>query len=168
MLELRPTGLSQRIELRLPSGFCLGPCGLDPAVLLKTMQGRIERALLYLQDFTGNLLDSFANRPTMLSFDGDGFQNQEAEGPLNKIIWLSQAMTVYNTTAIVDSQRVCNRRGSQAVLADVKDFALPRPSRARYRWRCNQNTWVRRSRRLQTVLTRPTQSIYTRSASVSA
>ena len=113
LLELFPTRLSQRIEFRLPSGIGFGPIGPDPTVLLKPMQSRIEGALLHLQGFTGNLLDSFANRPTVFRFDGDGLQNEKSEGPLNEIVWLAHAMTIYNTLAIVDSQGV---NGSSVLL----------------------------------------------------
>ena len=40
----------QRVELRLASGFRVLPLGLDPALLFEPVQGRIERALLHLQD----------------------------------------------------------------------------------------------------------------------
>jgi hypothetical protein len=37
MLALRPAGLCQRVELRLPAGFGFGPLSLDPAVLLQPL-----------------------------------------------------------------------------------------------------------------------------------
>jgi hypothetical protein len=41
------------------------------------MQGGIERALAYLQNFVGDLLDSLGDRPSVLRLQRDGVENQE-------------------------------------------------------------------------------------------
>ena len=67
------------------------------------MQGRIKRALLDLENFVGNLLNAFGNRPAVFWLERDRLQNQEVERALDKVAWFSHTLTIYNS--IVDSQQ---------------------------------------------------------------
>src|SRR5215467_1446968 len=95
LFELRPPRRRQRIKLRLPSRFRLFPLGLDPPALFEAVQGRIERSLLYLQHFAGNLLDPLGDRPAVLRLQGNGLQDQQVQSPLHQIIGFAHTMTIY-------------------------------------------------------------------------
>ena len=51
-LQMRAPGGRQRVELRLPAGLGRGPLAGDPVFLLQAVEGRIQRALLHLEDVT--------------------------------------------------------------------------------------------------------------------
>ncbi len=70
------------------------------------MQGRVEGTLLNLEDFASYLLDSLGDRPSVLWCGGNRVQNEETKGPLYEISWFTHTMTIYNTSAIVDSQGI--------------------------------------------------------------
>src|SRR5262245_36555506 len=60
-------------ELRDP------PLGLDPALVLEAMEGRIQRALIDLQDVLGNLLDALGDGPAVQGILLQRAQNQQIE-----------------------------------------------------------------------------------------
>src|SRR5262249_6129124 len=55
------------------------PLGLDPAPVLETMEGRIERALVDLQDVLGNLLDALGDGPAVLGILLQRAEDQQIE-----------------------------------------------------------------------------------------
>src|ERR687891_1703351 len=55
------------------------PLGLDPALVLETMEGRIERALVDLQDVSGNLLDPLGDGPAVQGILLQRAQDQQIE-----------------------------------------------------------------------------------------
>src|SRR4051794_15368479 len=87
----RGGGGGEGVELGLSAGFAFGPFSPDPALLLKTVESGVERALLDLENFARKLLNPLANRPSMERFKSEGLQYKEIEGSLNEIAWLSHA-----------------------------------------------------------------------------
>ena len=67
--QLLAAGVGERVELGLAPGFAFRPLGLDPRLLLQPVERGIKRALLDLQDFSGNLLDALGNGPAVLCFE---------------------------------------------------------------------------------------------------
>src|SRR5215211_4527317 len=63
--ELLSTERRQTIVLRAAIVFGRAPIGLDPCPPFESMQGRIERALVDLQDIPGDLLDALRDPPSV-------------------------------------------------------------------------------------------------------
>ena len=84
-LQLLPPGCSQLIESRPPPEFRNSPFRLDPSLMFKAMERRIQRTLVHLQYFSRNLLDPFRNRPPVHGAGLEGTENQEIERALQKI-----------------------------------------------------------------------------------
>ena len=59
------------------------------------MQRGVQRSLLNLKHFTGDLLNAFGNRPAVFRLKRNGFENQEVEGSLDEIAWFSHTMIIY-------------------------------------------------------------------------
>ena len=89
--KLRAASGGERVELRLAAGFAFGPLGLDPPLLLETVQGGVEGALLHLEDFAGKLLNPLGDGPSVQGIEQEGFEDKEVEGSLNEIAWLAHA-----------------------------------------------------------------------------
>ena len=49
------------------------------------MEGRIQRALLDAEDFTGHLLHALGNAPSVLGLEREGAEDEEVKGPLREI-----------------------------------------------------------------------------------
>ena|ERR1700722_7443434 len=96
-LQLRAPGRGQRIKLRLSPRFRFRPFRFDPGFLFQPVQSGIERALLNLKNFLGDLLNALGNRPTVFRFERDGFEDEEIESALNEIAWLTHTMTIYTS-----------------------------------------------------------------------
>jgi hypothetical protein len=90
-LQLFLASRSERVELGLAAGFAFRPFGPDPALLLKAMEGRIERALLHLQHFARHLLNTLGDGPAVHGFGEKSPQDEKVERTLDKIIRLSHA-----------------------------------------------------------------------------
>jgi len=56
---------------------------VNPPLLFQAVKGRIERALLNLQDLAGQLSDPLGDRPPVHRLQGQRFQNQQVESPLD-------------------------------------------------------------------------------------
>jgi len=89
LFELGAARRGERIELGLAAGFAFGPFGLNPPLLFKAVQSRIERALLYLEHFAGDLLNALGDGPAVHGFRQEGFEDEEIERTLDEITWLS-------------------------------------------------------------------------------
>src|SRR6266568_1323909 len=100
LFQLIPSGTCERVELCHAAGLRRTPCRFDPCLLLQTVEGRIERALLDLERFLRNLLDAFGNRPAMLRFDAKSLENQQIEGSLDEISGFSH---IPRSSTIVDA-----------------------------------------------------------------
>src|SRR5687768_18453637 len=55
------------------------PLGLDPALMLETMESRVKRALIDLQDVLGNLLDALGDGPAVQNILLQRAQDQQIE-----------------------------------------------------------------------------------------
>jgi len=64
--------------------------------VFEPVQRRIERALLDLKDFTGNLLDALGDGPAMFGSEGESFENQQIQRSLYEVVWLAHSMIIYN------------------------------------------------------------------------
>src|SRR5690242_20286214 len=95
LFELGAAGRGQRIKFGLTARFGFFPLGFDPGFLFQAMQSRVERALLDLQNFTGNLLNALGDGPTVLGLGRNGFEDQEIQSSLDQVVWFSHAMTIY-------------------------------------------------------------------------
>src|SRR6185503_7541697 len=63
-----------------------GPPGTaDPALLLESVEGRVERALADLQRVTGPLLNALADPPAVHGSKRQRLQNQKVEGALKDV-----------------------------------------------------------------------------------
>jgi hypothetical protein len=89
LFKLRTAWGGESVELGLATGFAFSPLRLDPSLLLKTMQGGVERTLLYLENFAGDLLNPLGDGPSMQRFEKERFEDEEVEGSLNEIAWLA-------------------------------------------------------------------------------
>jgi hypothetical protein len=85
--ELGAASVQQGIELSLAAGFAFGPVRGDPALLLEAMQCWVERALLDLENFVGDLSNGLGNRPAVLRLEGDRLEDEQIECALNAIAW---------------------------------------------------------------------------------
>jgi len=94
--ELFLTGFGEGVELGDAAGFGGFGFGVDPTLLLETVEGWVERALLDEEDVAGGLLDAFGNGPAVDRLEGDGFEDEEVEGSLEEIVWLAHTMIIYN------------------------------------------------------------------------
>src|SRR5919106_1369051 len=65
------------------------PLGLDPALVLETMEGRIKRSLIDLQDVLGHLLDALGDGPAVQGILLQGAQDQQIERA-GQHIWYSR------------------------------------------------------------------------------
>src|SRR5438132_665177 len=111
LFELGATGRGQRIKLGLPARFGFFPFGFDPGFLFQAVQSRVKGALLDLQHLTRDLLNALGNRPPMLGFERDSFQDQKVQRSLDKIVWLRHTMVIYNKNCRL-SRGARGRRGT--------------------------------------------------------
>ncbi len=94
----------EAVELGLAAGFACGPFGCNPTLLLEPVEGRIERALLYLQNLFRYLLYALGDGPSVLRLVGEGAENEKVESALNEIVRFAHTVIIYNTS--VDSQGI--------------------------------------------------------------
>jgi len=73
------------VKTRAPAQLRDAPFGFDPALMFQPVKRRIERALVNLQDFFGNLLDAFRDCPAMQRTGLQRPENQEIESTLQEI-----------------------------------------------------------------------------------
>ena len=59
--------------------------GFDPTAALKTMESRVHRALLDLQDAARDLLDALRNGPAVLRLERERLQDQEVQSALRQV-----------------------------------------------------------------------------------
>lgn len=81
----------QEIELGVTAKLGILPFRTDPALLLQTMKGRVERALLHGKNLPGKDLDAFGDPPSMERVAGEGLQDEQVQCALEKIGWLRHA-----------------------------------------------------------------------------
>jgi hypothetical protein len=72
------------------------------------VQGGVERALLHLQRFFGDLLDALGDRPTVFGLERNRLENQQIQRALDEIGWFSHRQQHrdgrHSIIRIVDSQ----------------------------------------------------------------
>lgn len=102
--ELFATVAGEAVELGLAASLAFGPFGCNPPLLLQAVEGRIERALLYLQNLFRYLLYALSDSPSVLRLGGEGAEDEKVECALNEIVGLSHAKIIYNYS--VDSQGI--------------------------------------------------------------
>lgn len=78
-------GLGELVVFRAPVILRCSPVRFYPAPPLQTMQGGIERPLLYLKYITRYLLDPLGYGPSMLGPKRKRPQDKEVEGTLRKV-----------------------------------------------------------------------------------
>ena len=93
--ELFLSRFGEGVELGDTAGFSGFGFGLDPALLLEAVKGRVERALLDEKDVIRYLLDALGDRPTMNSVVRQRFQNEEVKSALDEIGWSAHTMIIY-------------------------------------------------------------------------
>ncbi len=101
LFQLLAAGAGERVELCHPAGLGGSPLGLDPGLLLQTMERRVEGPLLNLKSFPGNLLDALGDGPAVLGLVGDGPEDQQVERSLDEIGGLGHMPRL---TTTVDNQ----------------------------------------------------------------
>jgi hypothetical protein len=69
--------------------FPIRPLGANPALLLEAMQRGIKRTLMDLQHFFRNLTNASRDAPSVHRLERERPQNQEVEGALDQVGWLS-------------------------------------------------------------------------------
>ena len=100
--QLRATRPGQRIVFGAAVVVALAPFGRNPALLFEAVEGRIQRALLDLQDFVGHLPDALCDGPAVPGSKRKGFEDQQIEGALNEVGGLAPRLS---TTDYIDSCR---------------------------------------------------------------
>ena len=83
--ELRLAGRGQPVVLRLLVGFAGPPLRLQPAALLETMQGRIERAGLDLEQIVGLGADGLADAVAVLRAPLQDSEDEHVERALQQL-----------------------------------------------------------------------------------
>src|SRR3954470_12566899 len=102
------------------------PLGLDPALVLEAMEGRIERALVDLQDVSRNLLDTLGDGPAVQGILLQRAQDQQSERA-GEQIWRSRhgvdsrhykrLVSAVNTKPACDETSMPSRRFQRPCLA---------------------------------------------------
>jgi hypothetical protein len=64
--------------------------------MFEPVQRRVERALLDLKDFAGNLLDAPSDGPAVFGSEGQSFENQQVQRFLYEAVWLAHSVIIYN------------------------------------------------------------------------
>src|SRR4030095_8664413 len=80
--QLLPARPRQGIELGFTAGFRRAPFRPQPASLFEAVQCGGERALVHLDGFPGDVLDSLRERIPMSGLEREDLQNQHVEGAL--------------------------------------------------------------------------------------
>jgi hypothetical protein len=83
--QLLAAAFGEFIEFRAAVVLGCAPAGFDPASPLEAMQRRIQRTLLDLENFAGNLMDPLGNSPAVIGSQGQRSQDQQIERALRKI-----------------------------------------------------------------------------------
>jgi len=78
-LQPRASSRRQRIELRAAIVLRILPLGLNPALVLQTMQSGVQRALLNLQHAFGDLHNALRYRPPVHRLQRKRLQNQQVK-----------------------------------------------------------------------------------------
>ena len=84
-MELSASGARERVVLRAAILFGDAPLGLDPALMLETMQGRIQRTLVNLQHIARHLANAPRDGPAVLGLQLQRLQNQQVERALDEV-----------------------------------------------------------------------------------
>src|SRR5438477_12971302 len=84
--QLLASRARQRVKLRLAVILRSAPFGSNPAALLEPQQGRIERALVELEQVFRNLLDTLGDTiAVQRAYGVKGLQNNEVERALQNL-----------------------------------------------------------------------------------
>src|SRR5207248_726245 len=64
------------------------PVALDPAAMLESLEGWVERALIDLEAALGDLLDAESDSPPVHGLQGERFQDEEVDAPSEGVRFL--------------------------------------------------------------------------------
>jgi len=81
-LELDVALRRKMVKLGFAAGLCILPLSGEESPVLQAVQRRIERALLDLQNVTGDLLDSLRDGVAVNRAQQDHFQDQQVQRSL--------------------------------------------------------------------------------------
>ena len=84
-LQLFAALARERVKLRFPAGGGVFPLGLEPVLLLKTVQGGIEGTLRDLKEIPGNLLDALGDGVAVKGSGSDDLEDQHVESSLEEL-----------------------------------------------------------------------------------
>src|SRR5579862_1161424 len=110
--QLLAPGSGQMVEARAAAQLGNAPFGFDPTLMLQTVQRRIKRALIDLQNLFGDLLDAFGNSPAVQRAGLQRPEDQEIESALKKIHGVECRQQ--NAILGVECQQQSRRGGSPA------------------------------------------------------
>ena len=83
---LTPAAARARARSRFgPAQLLDAPLGFNPALMLETMEGRVERALVNLQDGLGDLLNALRDRPAVQRLGLQRPKDEQVERARQKI-----------------------------------------------------------------------------------
>src|SRR5262245_37341289 len=95
--QVLATGSGQAIETGPTIVVGHPPRGRDPTVTFQTLQGRIQRALLQLEDIVRQLLDPLGDGPSVQRLQRNGLEYQEIHGALHEVDRLAHSVTPYDS-----------------------------------------------------------------------
>src|SRR5687768_16039569 len=98
--ELLSAGLRERVETGLAVVVGGSPVGDDPAALLQTLEGRIERPVIDEQHVVGLLFDGTRNTLPVLYAEHERAQNQEINGSLQACASLLYTFSSRHATGV--------------------------------------------------------------------
>src|SRR2546425_8737213 len=75
----------QGIELGSTVVFTRLPLGSNPPAIFQFVQRRIERAVADAQHIAGNLFQTLADGPSIQRLQGQYFENQHVQSPLDEV-----------------------------------------------------------------------------------
>src|SRR5207245_968972 len=88
----RPTARScEGIELGTSAVFRNLPFGFDPPFLFELVECRVKGPIANLEDVSGHLFQSLADRPSVQGFKCDDLEKQKVQRALDEIGWFAHA-----------------------------------------------------------------------------
>ena len=105
-VQLFPAFPGEDIEFRGAAQIGIFPLGADPALLFEPVERRVQRTLANGEDIAGQDLDSLGDAPAMEGLAGDGLQDEQIQGSLEKVGWFGHA-----DTSIIDNIPRLSTRG---------------------------------------------------------
>jgi hypothetical protein len=92
-LELARTGSGERVKAGPPIIFRRTPLPFDPAPVLKTIDGGVERTLQDFEPLVRDLLDAQQDAVAMQRTERDRFEDEHLECALREFNWFRQRLS---------------------------------------------------------------------------